>query len=284
MLNIKEIIKDKLQYLSDNNVNTSLYEVKLLMADVLSVNVSDLYFHDKEITKNQLQKFDKYVEMRKNFWPVDKIIGKKSFYKLDFDISNDVLSPRYDTEILIEEALKIFAPTDQIKMLEFGTGSGCIIVSLLDELKKATAIGVDISAKAIEYTKKNATKNNVFDRLELLNVSWFDENIQNKISQKFDLIISNPPYIPSDDISNLDDEVKKYDPLIALDGGKDGLKDYRRICEIANDILKEDGFLIFEVGIEQANLVIEIAKKQNFNLVKIAKDYANIERCVILKK
>ncbi len=284
MSNIDKIIKTKLQYLNDNGVNTSLFEIKLLLADVLDINISDLAFYKSELTNDQEKKFDKYIEMRKKFYPVDKILGKKYFYKLEFEVNRDVLSPRYDTEILIEETLRLFNLNDKIEILEFGTGSGCIVISLLDELKNAKATGVDISKKALEITKKNATTNNVLNRLDLLNASWFDNDIQNKIPQKFDLIISNPPYIPTKDIETLDNEVKNFDPIIALDGGEDGFRDYIKICEHAQKMLKNNGYLVFELGINQADNVIKIAKEKNLNLVNTFKDYNNIERCVIFKK
>ena len=284
MPTIREIIKTKLKYLKDSGVNASSFEVKLLLSDVLNRSVADLIFYDLELTKEQEKLFETYIEKRKNFYPVDKILGKKSFYKSDFEVSEDVLSPRYDTEILIEESLKIFNPADEVNILEFGTGSGCIVISLLNELKKAKATGVDISAKALEMTRKNATNHNVLSRLNLLNLSWFDSDIESKIPQKFDLIISNPPYIPTKDIDNLDVEVKNFDPLIALDGGEDGLRDYEKICEKAEKMLNTGGYLIFEVGINQAQNVTEKAQKYNFEAINIVKDYTGIDRCVILKK
>ena len=254
------------------------------MADALNIEVGNLRFYDACPSEDQLNKFEKYVEMKKDFWPVDKILGKKSFYKLDFEVNCDVLSPRYDTEVLIDEAVTLFEKSKKLDILEFGTGSGCIIISLLDEYKNANAVGIDISLRALETTQRNAINNNVSDRLNLINASWFDDDIEKKINKKFDIIISNPPYIPSKDISQLDNEVKNYDPLIALDGGDDGLRDYRKICELANTLLKDDGFLIFEAGINQANDIMQIALLNNLKFVKIVKDLSNIERCVILKK
>lgn len=281
---INDIIKAKLQYLTDCGIDVSLFEIRLLMADVLNIDVGSLRFCNITLNEEQLSKFEKYIEMKKNFWPIDKILGKKSFYKLDFEVNCDVLSPRYDTEVLIDEATKLFDKKKNIDILEFGTGSGCIVISLLHEYKNAKAIGVDISAKALETTKKNAVNNNVGDRLNLINASWFDENIEEKLNKKFDIIISNPPYIPSDDIKGLTNEVKNFDPLIALDGGKDGLRDYRQICYLSKNLLKDDGFLIFEVGINQAEDVKKTALSNGLNFVKSSNDLTGIERCVILKK
>ena len=153
MSDINKIIKTKLQYLNDNGVNASLFEIKLLLADVLNQNVGGLSFYKSDLTSDQEKKFNEYIEKRKNFCPVDKIIGKKPFYKLEFEVNCDVLSPRYDTEILIEEILRLFNSDDKIEILEFGTGSGCIVISLLNEMKNASATGIDISKKALETTQ-----------------------------------------------------------------------------------------------------------------------------------
>ena len=284
MSNIRDIIKDKFEYLKTCGIDTSISEVKMLLADVLNTDTGNLRFYNKNLTPDELSKFDKYINLRKDFWPVDKILGKKSFYKLEFEVNQDVLSPRYDTEILIDEAITLFNPDEKIDILELGTGSGCIVISLLNEYKNARAVGIDISEKALIITKTNAIKNQVDDRLSLLHAGWFDNDITEKINKKFDIIISNPPYIPSDDIQKLDNEVKNFDPLLALDGGTDGLRDYKRICSLAESLLKEDGYLIFEAGINQAHDIAEIGVQNRLKLVKISNDLNGIERCVILKK
>lgn len=284
MSNIRDIIKDKFEYLKTCGIDTSISEVKMLLADVLNTDTGNLRFYNKNLTPDELSKFDKYINLRKDFWPVDKILGKKSFYKLEFEVNQDVLSPRYDTEILIDEAIKLFNPDEKIDILELGTGSGCIVISLLNEYKNARAVGIDISEKALIITKTNAIKNQVDDRLSLLHAGWFDNDITEKINKKFDIIISNPPYIPSADIQKLDNEVKNFDPLLALDGGTDGLRDYKRICSLAESLLKEDGYLIFEAGINQAHDIAEIGVQNRLKLVKISNDLNGIERCVILKK
>lgn len=284
MSNIKGIIKDKFEYLKTCGIDTSISEVKVLLADVLNTDTGNLRFYNKNLTPDELSKFDKYINLRKDFWPVDKILGKKSFYKLEFEVNQDVLSPRYDTEILIDEAIKLFNPDEKIDILELGTGSGCIVISLLNEYKNARAVGIDISEKALIITKTNAIKNQVDDRLSLLHAGWFDNDITEKINKKFDIIISNPPYIPSADIQKLDNEVKNFDPLLALDGGTDGLRDYKRICSLAESLLKEDGYLIFEAGINQAHDIAEIGVQNRLKSVKISNDLNGIDRCVILKK
>ena len=156
MTEINNIIKSKLNALSECGVEVSLFELKLLMADALDIDINNLRFCKDRPTQEQINKFEKHIEMKKNFWPVDKILGKKSFYKLDFEVNCDVLSPRFDTEVLIDETTSLFEKSKKLDILELGTGSGCIIISLLDEYKKASGVGIDISAKALEITQKNA--------------------------------------------------------------------------------------------------------------------------------
>ena len=158
MSEINDIIKIKLQNLIDCGIDVSLFELKLLMADALNTDVGNLRFYNEQPTKKQIDKFEKFIEMKKNFWPVDKILGKKSFYKLDFEVNCDVLSPRYDTEVLIDEAITLFDKSNNIDILELGVGSGCIVISLLDEYKNASAVGIDISAKALSTAKKKRRK------------------------------------------------------------------------------------------------------------------------------
>ena len=281
MNDINRIIKLKTDFLREKGVEVSEFEVKLLLADVLGVEVGNLRFYNQRLSNLQSEKFEKMIDMRAAHKPVDKILGYKAFYKHDFIVSEDVLSPRQDTEILIEETLKVLPNNKPVKMLEFGVGSGCIIISLLDEIKNATGIGADISEKALNICKKNAERVGVANRLKLVETSWFDCQISDN---DFDLIISNPPYIPSDDIISLDDEVKNFDPLIALDGGKDGLRDYRQIAKIAYKMLKNGGFLVFEAGVNQAGDIVKIAKENGFDFCLIARDLGDIERCIILKK
>lgn len=227
-------------------------------------------------SEEELQSF---IEARLEGKPICKIIGSKGFYKHDFLVNENVLSPRPDTEILVEKALELLSGDNTI--LELGVGSGCIITSILAELPTLKGVGVDISPKALEVAEKNAKLLGVNDRLTLLNKSWFDESF---LCDKFDVIISNPPYIPTEDIHTLDSAVKDYDPVLALDGGIDGLRDYRQIAKISPLLLKDSGHILLEVGINQAQDVSEIFTSQGFKLVDIIKDLNQIDRCIILQK
>ena len=248
-----------------------------LEADIILKNAAPQY---PEMSEDEKKSAREMLNRRLNHEPLDKIIGSKEFYKYRFKVSSDVLSPRPDTELLVEKALRLI-PTDKpCQILDLGTGSGCILLSLLKERQQAEGVGVDKSSAALKIASANAKNLSVENRVRFINKSWQDI----EWVSKFDLIVSNPPYIPSDEILTLADEVKNYDPLIALDGGKTGFKCYEEIAEIAPFIMKDNAYILLEVGYNQAELVADIFQKQNLKLVEIAKDLANINRCVILKK
>lgn len=213
--------------------------------------------------------------------PLDKIIGKKEFFKSVFEVNSDVLSPRPDTEILVEGALELIPEDKSLNVLDLGTGSGCILLSLLSERPQCVGIGIDASLKAIKTAMRNAKNLNLTARTSFVNKSWEEEGF---VNETYDIIVSNPPYIPTEDIAELETEVKNYDPLTALDGGKDGLECYRQIAKITPLILKKSGYILLEVGYNQAKSVEEIFQNQGLKPVKMLKDLAGINRCVILKK
>ncbi len=283
-MNCLKLISEKLQYLKEKGIETSKLELRMLMEHVLQLAPHQSLLLSQELTPKQITKFSKLVEIRGQHKPIDKIIGKKGFYKYEFKVSEDVLSPRPDTETLLEKAIDLIKNKENISILELGVGSGCIIISLLAENINAHGVGIDISNKALKIAEENANNLKVYDRLKLINTSWFNDDIIKTIGKNFDIIISNPPYIKSSKIPLLDNEVKNFDPLIALDGGKDGLRDYRHISKISKNLLKNDGFLLFEIGENQAQDVINIGKQHNLNLFEIIKDLNNIDRCIILKK
>lgn len=248
-----------------------------LEADIILKNAAPQY---PKISEDEKKSAREMLNRRLNHEPLDKIIGSKEFYKYRFKVSSDVLSPRPDTELLVEKALRLI-PTDKpCRILDLGTGSGCILLSLLKERQQAEGVGVDKSSAALKIATENAKNLEITNRVQFINQSWNDIKWENK----FEIIVSNPPYIPSDEIKTLDDEVKNYDPLLALDGGKSGLDCYYEIAKIAPLIMQDNAYILLEVGYNQAELVADIFQKQNLKLVEIAKDLANINRCVILKK
>ena len=234
-----------------------------------------------EYTDEEYKKIKDFLERRTNHEPIDKIIGIKEFYKYEFIVSRDVLSPRPDTEILVESTLELVNKNNNFKIIDLGTGSGCILLSILKECTNATGVGIDISPKALDIANQNAKKLEVTNRVYFYNNSWLELD---KSFGLFDIVVSNPPYIPKSEIDSLDIEVKKYDPLCALTDENDGLDCYRQIANIAPLILKDDGFLLLEVGYNQSEEVCNIFSKNNFKTHKIVPDLSGINRCIILKK
>ena len=248
--------KSDLDYIFAEVLNKSRAEVKLI----------------KYISRSDFNKIKKFVVRRSNGEPLTKMFGYASFYGLDFIVNKDVLSPRMDTERLVEEVLKNLTPKQNV--LDIGTGSGAIAIAIAKN-SKAKVTALDISISALEIAKRNAKKNNV-------KVKFIKSNLFDSLSKfaKFDVIVSNPPYIPTKDINSLDDEVKNYDPIIALDGGENGLDFYVKIIEQAPKKLKKNGKIYFEVGIGQALSIKKLLQK-NFKDIRIVKDYNKIARVVV---
>lgn len=281
MTNFFQDITDKLK---SANIEDPKLEARMIFAFVLNKDANDFYFSCPEITEEDKAAILRIVQKRTEHFPLCKLLGTKGFYKYDFVVNEDVLSPRPDTEILVEAAVRIMNEHGFESLLDLGTGSGCIPLSILGDVKGAKATAVDISQKALQIAKLNAQNLNMENRIEFVQGSWFDEDIVLKLEKKYDVIVSNPPYIPSQDILNLSIEVKNHDPLLALDGGEDGLDSYKRIAQISKEIISDGGFILLESGAGQAQDIEKIFEKEGFMKYKILKDYANIERCVILKK
>jgi release factor glutamine methyltransferase len=195
-----------------------------------------------------------------------------------------VLSPRPDTEILLENALK-YAPKDKkIKILDLGTGSGCLLISLLKELPLAYGVAADVSESALNVAQKNAANLNVSERIKFIHADWFSPDFCSLIGNTFDIIVTNPPYIPTNDINDLDDEVRLFDPLLALDGGTDGYASYRKIASLIPLLLKSKGYIFIEAGMGQALHINDIFAGFNLQPIDIVPDLAGIDRCIILQK
>ena len=269
--------------LVQNGVETPRLEARMLLAFITNQNVSDI-FTDINLNDEQKKHLTQLLNRRLAHEPLDKIIGYREFYKASFKVSDKVLSPRPDTEILVEAALQLLPDDKPAKILDLGTGSGCIIESLLIEKPLARGVAVDISADALAIAQKNAANLGLVNRLDFVQADWFDAYFTQRLTQKFDMIVSNPPYIPSQDIETLMTEVKNYDPMLALDGGADGFDSYKRIAELVPNLLKTEGCILIESGAGQARQISEIFEAQGLHLLNIYPDLADIERCVVLKK
>ena len=265
-------------------VDTDIFELRLLLAEAIGIDYKNMAHGELDISELALNKFNAMLIERSLHKPVDKIIGCRGFYKYDFIVNENVLSPRPDTEILVENILLSLQANDYKQVLELGVGSGCVIGSILADAKAILATGVDISLSALEVARINAERLNVLDRLSLFQADWFANDFVDNFTHKFDLIVSNPPYITHSEISTLSKELKQYDPLVALDGGEDGLDSYRRIAEISVPLLRDKGMIFLEVGETQAQSVIDIFTSQGFRHDRTYNDLSGIKRCVSFKK
>ena len=271
-----DIIKLGSEKLREKKIKSHIIDSELLLAKVLDKSREEILINlDQNVEKNNSLKFKKYLKRRSKNEPIAYILGEKEFWSKKFKVTKDTLIPRPETELLVDKLLDIYK-NKKISILDIGTGSGCIILSLLNSLKKSTGTGIDISQKAILIAKKNALKYNLQSRVKLINKSY--ENIFNT---KFDLIVSNPPYIKRKDLKNLSEDIKRYEPRIALDGGNDGLDLIKKVIYKTKNILKIKGTLALEIGNEQIKKVSKILFDNKFRIQNVIKDYKNNIRCII---
>ena len=211
--------------------------------------------------------------------PIAYLVGKKSFWNFEFKVDKNVLIPRPDTELIIEEVLKISRNKKKLQILDIGTGSGCIILSVLFEKKDFKGIGIDISKKCIILSKKNANSIGVQNRIKFLK-----SDVDNFNYGKYDLIISNPPYIKRSDLNDLERDVVDFEPKLALDGGVDGLSTIKKVIKKSSELVKINGKLIIEIGFGQKEKIKTILKNEGFYINKVLKDYAGKYRCIVSTK
>ena len=271
-----EAIKFGSKKLKENKIPSFILDSEILLSKSLKKTREEILTNlDQKINKNEILVFNNYLLRRLKNEPIAYILEEKEFWSKNFYVNKSTLIPRPETELLVDKLLKIFNGK-KITILDIGTGSGCIILSLLGELKNSTGVGVDISSNAIEVAKRNASKQKLLKRIKLWRKSF--EKIFN---YKFDLIVSNPPYIEKKEFINLSYDIKKYEPKIALDGGNDGLDLIKKVIYKSKNILKIKGMLALEIGNEQFRKVSKILVKNNFRIKNIVKDYKKNIRCVI---
>lgn len=274
---------DIVNQLVEAGIDNPRLETRLILAHIKQCAASEIY-SDINLDETQQKQLKVVLNRRLNHEPLDKILGTRSFFKYDFAVNADVLSPRPDTETLVESVLETYPDRNQaLNFLDLGTGSGCIIESLLAEYPNANGLAVDISAKALSVAQQNAENLGLVKRLNFLQADWFASDFVQKINRKFEVIVTNPPYIPTADITKLDKEVKNFDPLMALDGGADGFSSYRRLAEVVPQLLTDGGYVFIEAGIGQAEKIAQIFTTGGLRLQAIKTDLSGIQRCVILQ-
>jgi release factor glutamine methyltransferase len=273
---IENTIQNASRVLKQNNIITHQIDAEILLSNIMGIEKEFLVCNSNiNISNKILKKYDLAISRRINREPIAYIIGKKEFWSKDFVVNKATLVPRPETELLIYKIINYFK-NKGINILDIGTGSGCVLLSILKELKLARGIGIDISSAAIKIANINAKKFN------LLNQSKFKVyDLNNYNIGKYDLIISNPPYIPSKDIKNLSKDIINFEPKMALDGGIDGLDLIKKVIYKSNYLLKRSGLLAMEIGFGQYNSVSDILKHYKFREVSKVYDYKSNVRCII---
>ena len=279
-MNIENILNEGIDILQKNKIANPQLDSEILLSNSIKRDKKHIILNPKEILNSeQLGKFKSLIERRKKGEPIAYLINKKEFWKDEFFVNKDVLIPRPDSELIIEQVLKIYSKDLQLQVLDIGTGSGCILLSILKERSNFYGTGIDISKKSINVSKFNAKQLNLTNR-----VKFFHSSVDNFNNGKYDIIVSNPPYIEQLSLKYLEKDVVNFEPKLALSGGFDGFSKIRKVINKASILIKKNGKFILEIGFNQKNKVIKILKEEGFYVNKAIKDYGNNDRCIISTK
>jgi len=281
MENINSVLFKAKKYLTNNSIKSANIDSEILMCSVLKKNRDHLILNlSDKIDDDKINIFNQLVERRKKREPIAYILKKKDFWKSTFYVDRNVLIPRSDTEILIEEILHNYNIKNQkLSVLDIGTGSGCIIISILKDRPNFKGTAIDVSRNALNVAKYNAKMHQLENRIK-----FYKSSVDNFFKGKYDLIISNPPYINKFYLKYLEKDVVGFEPNLALEGGIDGFTVLKRVIKRSSRLLKTGGKLILEIGFDQKLRVRELLKKEKYFVNKITKDYGNRDRCVICTK
>jgi release factor glutamine methyltransferase len=276
-----QALRDLRRTLGEAGFETAALDARLLLLAALGISPTDLITcPDTPLSPGQVETLASYSVRRLAHEPVARIVGEREFWGLPFRLSPETLVPRPDTETVVETALSLIPDREApLRIVDFGTGSGCILVALLHELPRATGLGVDLSFGALVTARTNASDNRVGGRCHFALSRWGDA-----VSGSFDLIVSNPPYIASGVIPTLDQEVREHDPQLALDGGADGLEPYRVLLGEAERLLAPEGLLAVEIGYDQAESLKSLAAAHGLEILRVAHDLSGNPRCIAMKR
>jgi release factor glutamine methyltransferase len=266
--------------LKKNKIKTPLLDSEILLSKAINKDRKFIILNlDKEVEENNYIVFKKLIIERIKGKPIAYLTGKREFWKFEFDIDENVLIPRPDTEVIVEQVLKIFKNKNKLNFLDIGVGSGCILLSILKEKKNFLGTGIDISNESLKICAINAYKLGIKNRVKL-----FKSDIDNFTNGKYDLIISNPPYIKKLDLKYLDRDVINFEPKLALDGGLDGISEIRKVIDRSSELIKKQGKLILEIAFDQRKEVEKLLRSKNFYINNVIKDLAKNDRCIISTK
>ena len=279
-MNIQSAVIEGTNTLKNSHIQTAQLDTEILMAKVLgSSREYTILNNHKELNDNKLRHFKRLIIERANRKPIAYFLNKKYFWDHEFYVNKNTLIPRPDTEVIIEVILRLNKNKNSMNILDIGVGSGCILLTILKEKKNFYGTGIDISKKTLDICRINAKKLNVEQRTK-----FYKSDVDKFTQGKYDLIVSNPPYIKSCDLKYLESDVINFEPKLALDGGLDGLSEIRKVIKKSSELIKKNGKLILEVGFNQKNKVIKLLKKKGFYINSTVKDLANNDRCIVSTK
>ncbi len=273
------LIRQERGRLEAANISTAALDARLLFQYVSGFSHNEIITASEcKLERDIIARYERAIDRRLRHEPVSRIIGRRSFYDGEYLIDRSTLDPRPDSEILVDHALSIMPPKPA-RLLDLGTGSGCLLISLLRQVPAWAGVGVDLQPAAVRMARINAARLGVDARAIFRQGRWFDP-VRRSTENRFDMIVSNPPYIREDDRAKLAPEVSRYDPSLALYGGASGLRDYRHIVSHAPQFLKPDGWLVCEIGADQSDAVAALYAKAGFGAVRVISDLAGRPRVV----
>jgi len=279
-MNIQSAVIEGTSVLKNKSILSAQLDTEILMAKALGKNREYIILnHDKVLSIKKLEYFKKLVDERATRKPIAYLLKKKFFWKSEFYVNKNTLIPRPDTEIIIEQILKVTKNKNYLRILDIGIGSGCILLSILKERKNFYGTGIDLSKDSLEISKINAKKLFVEERIK-----FYKSDVDKFAQGKYDIIVSNPPYIKRNHLKYLECDVLNFEPKIALDGGLDGLSVIRKVIKKSSELLKKNGKFILEIGFDQKSKVIKLLKNKGFYINCSIKDFAKNDRCIVSTK
>ena len=279
-MRIQTAIEEGERILKKNKIKSFRIDAEILMSTSIKKDRKFIFLNlNNKLCKESIKIFKKNIQKRSTGKPIAYILGEKDFWKYSFKVREGVLIPRPETELLIEEVLKLTKNKFNLNLLEIGIGSGCVLLSILKEKKNFYGTGVDLSKKCVELSKINAFNLGLRNRVKI-----FESDIDNFNHGKYDLIISNPPYINKIELKYLEKDVINFEPILALNGGLDGMSVIRKVINKSSELIKKNGKLVLEIAFNQKNKVVKLLEQKGFYINKVLKDLANNDRCIICTK